>query len=72
MPISGNWGCWLIAGQSVFMSLQGLWIVPGSRRGRAGRDEIGVHLLVIAAGMILGASIWVASPTGLDVAALMQ
>ncbi|MCX7142133.1 MAG: MFS transporter [Proteobacteria bacterium] len=54
-----KWGLLLIAGQSVFMSLHGLWIVPWLKdRAGLGRDEIGVHLLVIAVGMIVGATIW--------------
>lgn len=54
-----KWGLLLITGQSVFMSLQGLWIVPWLKDVAGfGRDEIGLHLLVIAVGMILGAGIW--------------
>ena len=63
-PILRNANFWrlgllAIAGQGVFMSLQGLWIAPwlkdvvGLERG-----EIGSRLLAIALGMIVGATLW--------------
>jgi MFS family permease len=63
-PILRNANFWklgllVIAGQGVFMSLQGLWIAPWLKdvAGR-GRVEIGNHLLMAALGMIVGASLW--------------
>jgi MFS family permease len=52
-------GLLAIAGQGVFMSLQGLWIAPWMKDVVGlGRDEIGSHLLVMALGMIVGATLW--------------
>lgn len=63
-PILRNADFWrlgllAIAGQGVFMSLQGLWIAPWLKDvvGLA-REEIGAHLLAIALGMIVGATLW--------------
>ena len=52
-------GLLVIAGQGVFMSLQGLWIAPWLKDvvGLA-RADIGSHLLMAAAGMIVGAALW--------------
>jgi sugar phosphate permease len=63
-PILRNANFWklgllAIAGQGVFMSLQGLWIAPWLKDVVGlGRDEIGSHLLAIALGMIVGATLW--------------
>ncbi|MBK5104120.1 MAG: MFS transporter [Burkholderiales bacterium] len=52
-------GLLVIAGQGVFMSLQSLWIAPWLKDvvGLA-RADIGRHLLMAAAGMIVGAALW--------------
>lgn len=48
-----------IAGTSVFSSLQGLWIAPWLKDvAGLGREEIGRHLLAMALGMIVGATLW--------------
>jgi predicted MFS family arabinose efflux permease len=54
-----NLGLLVIAGQGVFMSLQSLWIAPWLKDvvGLA-RVDIGRHLLMVAAGMIVGAAMW--------------
>ena len=63
-PILRNANFWklgllAITGQGVFMSLQGLWIAPWLKDVVGlGRDEIGSHLLAIALGMIVGATLW--------------
>ncbi len=52
-------GSLVIAGQGVFMSLQGLWIAPWLKDVVGlGRADIGTHLLVVALGMVVGASLW--------------
>ena len=63
-PIVRNANFWKLgllpmAAQGVFMSLQGLWIAPWLNDvvGLA-REEIGQHLLVVALGMIVGATLW--------------
>jgi len=63
-PILRNANFWklgllAITGQGVFMSLQGLWIAPWLKDvvGLA-RDDIGRHLLALALGMVLGATLW--------------
>ncbi len=63
-PILRNANFWklgllVMAGQGVFMSVQGLWIAPWLKDvvGLA-REEIAQHLLVIALGMIVGATLW--------------
>ena len=63
-PILRNANFWklgllVIAGQGVFMSLQGLWIAPWLKDvvGLA-RADIGSHLLAVALGMIVGAALW--------------
>jgi len=52
-------GLLVIAGQGVFMSLQSLWVAPWLKDvvGLA-RADIGTHLLMVALGMIVGASMW--------------
>ena len=63
-PILRNANFWklgllAITGQGVFMSLQGLWIAPWLKDVVGlGRDEIASHLLAIALGMIVGATLW--------------
>jgi MFS family permease len=63
-PILRNSNFWrlgllAIAGQGVFMSLQGLWIAPWLKDVVGlGREEVGSHLLAIALGMIVGATLW--------------
>jgi MFS family permease len=63
-PILRNANFWklgllAISGQGVFMSLQGLWIAPWLKDVVGlGRDEIASHLLVIALGMVVGATLW--------------
>jgi len=63
-PILRNANFWklgllAICGQGVFMSLQGLWIAPWLKDVVGlSRDEIGSHLLAIALGMIVGATLW--------------
>jgi predicted MFS family arabinose efflux permease len=48
-----------IASTGVFSSLQGLWIAPWLKDVVGlGREEIGRHLLAIALGMIVGATLW--------------
>lgn len=52
-------GALVITGQGVFMSLQSLWIAPWLKDVVGlERAEIGSHLLVVALGMIVGASLW--------------
>jgi predicted MFS family arabinose efflux permease len=64
LPILRNANFWrlgllAIAGQGVFMSLQGLWIAPWLKDVVGlGREEVGSHLLAIAVGMIVGATLW--------------
>jgi len=48
-----------IAGTSVYSSLQGLWIAPWLKDVVGlGREQIGSHLLAVALGMIVGATLW--------------
>lgn len=52
-------GLLVIAGQGVFMSLQGLWIAPWLKDVVGlERADVGTHLLVVALGMIVGAPFW--------------
>jgi len=63
-PILRNANFWklgllAIAGQGVFMSLQSLWIAPWLKDVVGlGRADIGSHLLMVALGMIVGATLW--------------
>ncbi len=63
-PILRNASFWKLgllamAGSGVFMSLQGLWIAPWLKDVVGlGREEVGAHLLVIALGLIAGATLW--------------
>lgn len=63
-PILRNANFWklgllAITGQGVFMSLQGLWIAPWLKDVVGlGRDDVASHLLAIALGMIVGATLW--------------
>ncbi len=48
-----------VAGQGVFMSLQGLWIAPWMKDVLGlSREEVGTHLFAIALGQFVGASLW--------------
>jgi MFS family permease len=64
LPILRNPNFWrlglpAIAGQGVFMSLQGLWIAPWLKDVVGlSQEEIGLHLLALALGMIVGATLW--------------
>lgn len=52
-------GMLVVAGQGVFMSLQSLWVAPWLKDVVGlERADIGTHLLMVALGMIVGASSW--------------